>query len=378
MRRSSLIIAGAWLACLPVAAPADPPLSFGPDIPLFITATASVRHDDNVNLAATNKVADTVYILEPGLDYSYNKSQIVTSGVSFNEQFVRYASHRDSALNSDLADLQGNFSVHGSVAQIGIVGSYVQENQSALTINNLNGTISQSATSAGVNGAMSLTAKTGVDAGATFTRTEYPQSGFDNNDVWNFPVDLYYAVTPKVDLSLGYERMQTKTKTGVGDANANFYNVGARGDFTPKLSGQVRVGVTQNSSTGVDSGDTLGLNGNLNYQATPKTSFALSGQSGFTVSPLGNTEKDLTVGLNGTSAISQAWNVTFGGSYNTTHYFIVLPRVDHFVVGDVGLNYIWTQETNFQLQYQLRKDTSTVTDAGFDDSIFSFMAATRF
>src|SRR5580658_8994814 len=101
MRRAQWVLFGGLFVLLPPLAPGEPLLSFGPDIPLFITASASVRHDDNVNLTATNKVSDTVYVLAPGTDFHYN-SDVVKTGITFSEQFVRYAAHRDSDLNSNL------------------------------------------------------------------------------------------------------------------------------------------------------------------------------------------------------------------------------------------------------------------------------------
>jgi uncharacterized protein (PEP-CTERM system associated) len=147
----------AAILLLPAAAIADPLLSFGPDVPLFITATASVRHDDNVLLTANDKVGDTIYIFAPGIDLHLTGGK-ATMGVTFSEQFIRYATNSD--LDDHLANLAANAGYQGTDLKFNAIGSYIQTDQTTTSATNLNQTVKQSVTFAAINSEASLTAKT--------------------------------------------------------------------------------------------------------------------------------------------------------------------------------------------------------------------------
>jgi hypothetical protein len=47
-------------------------------------------------------------------------------------------------------------------------------------------------------------------------------------------------------------------------------------------------------------------------------------------------------------------------------------------VANAGLNYIWTSNISFQLDYVYRKNRSTLALATFDDNVLTFSVAARF
>ena len=340
MKRKLWIVAIA-LSGLSPAGRGEPLLSFGPDIPFFVTGSATVRRDDNVFLTSQDHKADTVFLLNPGIDMHYAGGE-ASAALTYSEQFVRYAT--DKGLNDNLASVDGNFGYKGSTSKFGADASYLQEDQSTLLAQNQDQTLKHSLASASIDGEWGLTAKTSLSGGASLQRTTYPETGLTNSDAWSFPVDLYYSVSPKVDLSLGYRYDKTTLDSGVGDTTDDFFNVGARGDFTPKLSGQVRVGVTELRAGHAGGGNTsqLGLGATLQYLVSPKTTLNLSADNGFTESALGTSQEVLAINSTANIAISPAWTLTLGGSFDSTRYLMLLPpRKDYFWVGDVGLGYAW-------------------------------------
>jgi hypothetical protein len=369
-------LAFAAIGSLPALSRADPLLSFGPDVPLFITAAASIRRDDNVDLVPQNKTADTIYIFAPGTDLHYSGGKS-SAGLTLGEQFIRYAS--DSHLNDNLADAVGNFSYKGSESSMSLAASYAQTDQSTLSSTNTNQTLKQSLSNASFNGELGIAPKTSLGVGATFSRTAYPEASFSDSDGWSFPVDLYYAVTPKVDLSMGYNHGQTTIANNPDDdSKTNFFNIGARGDFTPKLSGQIRVGETELKPEKGPTSSQLGLGASLDYLFSPKTSFDLSANNGFSNSAVGTNQELLTLSSSGHFELSQAWALTTGLSYSSTKYLTVPERIDRFWVGNVGINYTLTTVTAFQLEYLYRKNDSTLAAADFNDNILTFSASSRF
>ncbi len=359
----------------PVVACAEPLLSFGPDVPLFLTASVSARHDDNVLLSPTDKVSDTIYLFAPGIDLHYSGGE-GSAGVSFSEQFSRYAKNR--SLDDQLANLAANIGYHGANSSFNANGSYQQVDQTTTTATNLDQTVKQTVEAVTVGGEVGLTAKTRVGVTPSFNRTEFPEVGFTDSDVWTVPVDVYFGMTPKTDVSVGYAYSKTKTQDDAGDATSSFFNVGARGQFSPKLSGQVRVGVSKLKPKVGPATSQLGVESSLNYAYSPRTTFSLYANNGFAPSAAGNQTEVFSTGLSGNFELSQIWSLSISAGTSATKYLTAPPRTDHFWNGSVSLNYIVSSNLNLQASYLYRKNASTLEALTFDDNLTTLTAACRF
>jgi hypothetical protein len=360
---------------LPVVASADPLLSFGPDVPLFLTATVSVRHDDNVLLSPTDKTADTIYLFAPGVDLHYAGSQ-ANAGVTFSEQFSRYA--KDRNLDDQLANLAANVGYQGSESSFGANASYQQTDQTTTTATSLDQTVKQTLIAVGARAEVEVTAKTRIGVTPSFDRTEFPEVGFTDSEIFTVPVDLYYGVTPKTDVSIGYAYTHTTTADGTGDSKGNFVNVGARGQFTEKLSGQVRVGATENKPKVGQSNSQLGVESNLSYSYSPRTTFSLFANNGFAPSAAGNQTEVFSTGLSGNFELSQAWSATITGGMSATKYLIVPTRTDHFYDLALSVSYVITSNLDLQASYLYRKNASNIESVAFDDNLATLTAACKF
>ncbi len=365
----------AALIFLPMAARADPLLSFGPDVPLFLTATVSVRHDDNVLLSSTNKVGDTIYLFAPGVDLHYSGSQ-ASAGITFSEQFSRYA--KDRNLDDQLANLATYIGYQGSESSFGANASYQQTDQTTTSATSLDQTVKQTMIAVGARAEVAITAKTRLGVTPSYNRVEFAQVGFTDSNIFTVPVDLYYGITPKTDLSVGYAYTHTTTADGSGDSKGNFVNVGARGQFTEKLSGQVRVGVTENKPKTGQSVSQLGVESTLSYAFSPKTTFSLYANNGFAPSASGNQTEVFSTGLSGNFQFSQSWSASISGGTSATKYLIVPSRTDHFYDASLSLSYIVTSYLNLSASYLYRKNVSTIDSVTFDDNLATLTAACRF
>ena len=63
-------------------------------------------------------------------------------------------------------------------------------------------------------GEAEVSAITSVDAGFSFTHTQYKRSGYGNSDDYSVPVNFYYKWTEKTDLSVGYRYRNYQTTLG--------------------------------------------------------------------------------------------------------------------------------------------------------------------
>lgn len=354
----------------------EPMLSVGPGegIPVFLTAAVTARYDDNVLLSETNKSSDTIFVLMPGFEL-HSIGGLSQASLSINEQFVRYSSH--SSLNSNLTSAAGNISYNNAASSLAVTASYQEMDQSNISLRNVDQTVQRNLASVSADGSFGLTAKTSVGTGVSYERTDYPEVGYRDGESWALPVDFYYAMTPKVDLSLGYRYRQTKISGNNNDSKDHFASVGARGAFTPKLSGQIRVGLTQRRFSRGGSDNVLGLGATLNYVITPKTSASLSASNDFTNSAYGTSIKSFRVNTGVQFAFTPQWNGVVGLSYDASRYKSIPTRKDKFTVGNVGLNYVPTTYLAFQLSYIFRTNSSD-RGVNFDNNVASLSASVRF
>src|SRR5581483_4665044 len=121
--------------------------------------------------------------------------------------------------------------------------------------------------STAVNGEIQFTPKTAGGAGVSYVHENYKRTGFADSDDLTIPIDFYYKYTPKVDLSLGYRYRDYQVSIGDNSVD-HFINVGARGEFTPKLVGKIQVGLNTRQLNSGGSENQLGVDASATYELT--------------------------------------------------------------------------------------------------------------
>lgn len=353
----------------------DPLLFIGKETPVFIAASATVRRDDNIGLSPTIKQSDTIFVLTPGIEVTMDSAERRAS-LSINEQFIRYDS--DSRLDSELITAMGSFDYLGARSRFGLRGSYQEMDQTNLSLTSSEQSIRRNMTSFAGTGSWSATAKSSVGGGFSFERTDYPAVGFVDSDVWSFPIDYYFAFTPKLDLSAGYRYRRSSMERGFGSSKDHFYSFGARGAFTSKLSGQVRVGyTTRDEDRGVDN-SVLGLGASFSYDYSPKASFAFNLSNDFNNSAFGSSQEVFSVGLGGVFDLDLQWKLDTNFSFSSSKYLDGTSRKDDFFVGDVAATYILSSNSSVHLSYVFRKNASTANLVSFENNVISLSSGVRF
>jgi predicted porin len=266
----------------------------------------------------------------------------------------------------------------GGESSFNAVASYVQTDQTTTTASNLDQTARQTMESVSANGEFAVTAKTRIGVTPSFSRIEFPEVGFTNSDILTLPVDAYYAVTPKTDVSIGYAYNKTTTQNGIGDSKGSFFNIGMRGQFAPKLSGQVRVGEDELKPKVGQSTKQLGVESSLNYAYSPRTSFSLYANNEFAPSSAGNQTEVFSTGLAGNFTLSEQWSASVSVGTSSTKYLTSPSRTDRFVDASVSLSYVVTSYLDLQASYLYRSNSSPLEALTFDDNLTTLTAACRF
>lgn len=348
-------------------------MAVGDNAELFVTASAQLQADDNIYLDATNEKSDTIFSFTPGLDLVFGKGSLTKGNAYYREEIRRYSDHGNQ--DTELSSLGFNSNYNNGVTKADFNASYAQVAQNDNDIRATGTIVRRKLTNLGAKLEFGFSEKTSLAAGMSFAKTDYGPAFYIDSDIWSFPIDLYYKASPKMDWSVGY-RFRNSDLSGAGrDSSDHFFNVGARGEFTPKLVGQVRVGVTQRSFD-VGGDDTqLGFDGNLTYAYSEKTSYRFNMSNDFGSSGLGDSIETFRIGFDATNKFSDQWSFTGGLSLNKSDY---PTRTDDYWEGLLAISYDLNAVVNFGASYVYRNNSSNSAPFEFTNSVFTIGANIRY
>jgi len=360
-------------AGLGLSATAAPFMAVGDNAELFVTASAQVQFDDNIYLDTTNESDDTIIAFTPGVDLVFGKGSVTKGNVYFREEVRRYSDNDNQ--DAELSNFGFNSRYDNGVTKADFNASYAQVAQNDNDIRATGVIVRRDLTNLGAKLEFGLSEKSSLAAGISFNKTDYNAAAYSDSSIWSLPVDAYFKASPKMDWSLGYRYRSTDLSGAAVDSTDHFLNVGARGEFTPKLTGQVRVGYGKRSfDVGADK-SLFGFDSNLSYAFSEKTSYAFNLSNDFGSSGTGYSIENFRIGLSTTSRISEQWSFTGGLSLNKTDYS---TRSDDFLEGQLAVTYNLNAIVNFGASYTYRDNGSDRASAEFTNSVFAFGANIRY
>jgi hypothetical protein len=368
MNRIRFALAAAVSAIGLTSVHAVPGLKFDDNSELFVTGTASIAYDDNIFVSSADKKGDTIYDLIPGVDVPFGSVSDVSGDAFAKVDFVEYATH--SGQDAALPDVGFNTAYDEGKSKFDVNAGYQQLAQNNATIRLSGVIVKTSETTAGLYGESGVTDKTSVGAGVNYMDTTYNQSSFVNSSVVSVPVDVYYAFSPKTDVSLGYKYTNSSQSGTALNYYDNFFNVGLRGEFSPLVTGQVRVGYDElEFSNNGGSRNLPGVDGNITYAPDEKDSYTLNLSNQYTNSGTGAVSKTALIGVSGSTALDPQWKLVPGVSYSEVEYPGTTPgRTDDIWTGSIGLVFVYNTYANVSLTYSLNNDSSSISTVSYSDS----------
>lgn len=355
-------------ASLPVVASSAPFMAIGDGAELFLTGSLGIRSDDNIFLAA-NAESDLIFDIAPGLALEFGKNAQLKGALTLSDSFSNYSDN--SKLNTQLFSGAFRSNYDDGKLKLGFNLSYTELNQNSVDIRGLT---RRDVFNVGGNTEVELSQLTKVGAGITFNHENYKRRNYTDSDSLDIPLNVFYKWTEKTDLSVGYRYRDYKVDLG-SDSTDHFFNVGARGEFSPKLKGRFAVGLnTRNLERGGD--DTLlGVDSGFSYEISPKTSFDFSLTNDFGTSPQGQQQKNFSLGGSLSSQISQEWSVNGGLNYRATDYG---TRTDDYVELTAGAAYTVNSNVRIIGGYTYRDYSSDISASEFKNNVFSVAANFRY
>jgi hypothetical protein len=359
-------------------------LAIGDNAELFLTARTEVRHEDNVTFSEDDELEDEAFEVSPGAELTFGKSSLTKGTFSYIERITSYSDNTD--LNSNLSNLLFASKYEGAKLELGADASFRELNQNSRDTRTTTATstlVRRDVYAAGVDGEYAVTEKSKVGLGADYTRTQYKGNVFADQKNYTVPVNYYFAISEKVDLSAGLQYRQTDVNDlsgGNSDSEDYYLNVGARGEFTPKLSGKFSVGylMREPDASGADDESSIGLKAGLVYAYSPKTSLTLDLSNDFETGADASGTETSSIAFGATTSITAALSATASVGYSKYEYLGSTDREDDYIVGGIAFNYIYNEHVNFEAGYSINDNDSDLDGASFTANVVRLAANSRY
>ncbi len=359
---------------------AAPMMSLGDSADLFINGSTAIRWDDNLALDENNELDDFVFQLKPGLELVFGNGETAGNfSILYQYDILRYSS--EDAFDTENNILVANGSYEGAKFTGTANFAFIESETNTSSINLPGQLIPQEVTTLNLNGEYEISPKTSVGVGIQYVDTSYV--GFATNlipdrDTLSIPVDVYFASSPKLALSAGYRYRTTDIERG-NDPDDHFFNVGVRGEMTPKLNGQIRVGYqSRNYSVGSrDDENALSVVGDMVWEATPKTQVSVRLNRDFNVGGAGETLRNTGFMANAQYAYSEIWYFT-GNFWFDRNEYVGTTREDDMVGLGVGLVYVPNDYVRVTSGLSFKDNDSNNPGSSYSQSQLSVSASLRY
>jgi hypothetical protein len=212
-----------------------------------------------------------------------------------------------------------------------------------------------------------ISQKMAVATSITFSRYTYKIQGYADSENLTVPIDLFYRWTSKTDLSVGYRFRETRVRIGQ-DSTDHFLNIGARGEFTPKIAGRFAVGVNRRDLERGGADTQVGVDATLAYEVTPKTTFEFGASNDFGTSPQGQQLKNKSVRGMLVAKIAEEWSLSGGLNWRAIDYG---ARTDDYVEAQLGSAFVVSTSVRIEASYVFRNYSSNVRFNEFRNNVFS-------
>lgn len=363
---------------------AAPFMAVGTSAEVFVTADLTISVDDNVTLGSnvlqpgqttpSNPVRDdTKWRFSPGVSYEFGKNALISGKLAYVEHIDTYSDNSD--LDTSLSNLTFNALHDDGSSKTTVAAAYRQVNQNTVDIR-LPSLSRRDVLSTKIDHEMELTAKSSVSFGVDWRDTDYSKNTLEDRTITTLPLRYYWETSPKVDLSFGGSYRSNQGETANSSSDDFLLNLGARGEFTAKLSGFLRVGFVNRSLDSGSDRNALNMSSNLTYQYSEKTSFTAGMGNDFGNSGAGENQENFDVFLGFRSEMTPEFAMTGRISLRQIDYFT--RAGDEFTQASLGGEYIVNEYFQLHGKFAYQDNASGLAGGDFDATVFSLMAKLRY
>lgn len=365
---------------------AAPLVSIGNFADLYFNGSAGFRYQSNVYYTDTNERGDTAFIFSPGLELSLGRKGAEFTGTfGFREDIKVYFD--ENGLDNETANVFFNGRYDTGVFKLDAYANFAEVDQNTQDIRAIiaggpvtGDLVEREITTAGFYGEYTFSNKFGFGAGANLAHTYFQtyQPFFADSTVFTIPADLYYKFSQKLDFSVGYQYRDTDVE-GPSDSTDHFFNVGARGELAPKVSGRVRVGwTTRDYDLAANSNeDSFTVITGLTYTPTQKIGLNLDIVRDLGTSGQGAGVENTNIRLGGTYKFSPFISGDAGVSYEKSDYNSGV-RDDETLSFTVGASYTPNDYIKLSVGYVFQDNDSSLAGYDYTNNVINVTASLRY
>lgn len=376
-----------WLA--PLSLNASPLVSIGDNADLFFNGSSSVRWTSNLFRDEVNETSDVIFTVTPGLELNVGRGMANADfSILTSYDLVFYGDNND--LNTGLFHIKAlgdyqdsRWDLRGSV-------SFDEYQTTTGDANRPGELIESEAVRFSLRGEYQFSPKFSLASGASYIDYAYVNGSeldFADYTYLTVPVDVYYEMTPKLDLSLGYvyglRQVDDSVVRGPGyDTTSHFFNLGARGELLPKLTGFFKVGYRIKDAEGTrDDSGMLGLDGDLTWATTAKLTNTLRFSRDFGVGGEGDATEVTSLNWVSVYSINPYWSANGNLGYSFREYvdgYAGFDREDNQYSVGARASYAPNSYWTFSAGYTFMKNDSNLVGFSYDEHAVDLAATLRY
>ena len=336
---------------------------------------AGVDFNDNLFLTPTNEESETLYKLSPGILIASGDGALNTTTFSYNEEFQFFSNNSD--LNTELALVDLISRYDDGKMKITLDAWYHEANQAQRDVRAIASLIKRDLVHGAISDEVVWSEKSSAKIGFTYDNTDYKPAGYADWNYYEVPLQYFYKVQPKLDASLGFTYKKNDVDRIGASSDEYFYNVGVRGEITPKFTGELQIGYTQfNPDSGRDQ-DGLGLKANFNFAVSPKTNLTLGAHSQYGYSSSGDSYLD--EGVTGGFDAALTANFKLNGSAFWSNYdYSISSRKDDYYGAQIAGKYTFNEHAEVKASYTYSKNDSNFAGLSYNNSIIALSATLKY
>jgi hypothetical protein len=368
----SLLAASAALTLAAQAA-----VDLGNGVQVVPNVIGSVEANDNLFLAADDTVDETIWRLSPGIRFVMGEGALNSAQFSYNEEFQFYSDNSDLDTSLSLVDFSTNYD--DGKMKIAIDAWFHEANQATRDTPTIAGLVKRTLIHGGISDEVQFSEKSAGKIGLVYDDTDYSRAGYTDWQWVEVPVQYFYEVQPKLDASVGFRYRQNNLDGPLGgfDSDELFYNVGVRGEITPKLTGEVQVGYLQFNPDAGNDEDSFGLKANLTFAVSPKTNLLLDANSQYGYSGIGQSYQDTGLTFSFNTAISAAFSVN-GNVFWHAYDYTTTTQQDDYYGGQIAGTYAFNEHAELSASYAYADNDSNLAFANFKQNRFVLSATLKY
>ena len=420
---------------------AAPLVSIGDNTDIYFNGSSSLRWTSNIFRNEDNEESDRYWTVSPGLEINIGRG--ISNGdltIITRYDIVRYQDY--DQLDTELFHIEALGTYESSRFNLNGSASYDETKINTEQNNVTNDLVEINTTAGDLDAEYQVSPKFSFSAEVRYNETEYQTYAdrFSDRETTRYPLSVYYELTPKLDLILGYTYSNTNIEgtsssfdsttlifdqnsvpivpTGLRETTTNllrtgyerdshFYNIGLRGNIRTKLTGYFVVGyrtrspedskefttgsITDTPIVGAptttdfdtekninrDDSGMLGLDANLTWMATTKLLVQLTLSRDFGTGGEGESTETARANLVGNYSFNTHWSAMANLGYSDTDYSDN-GRDDEQFTGGLRVMYVMNPYWRFSAGYNYTENDSSRANSSYESEIVDLTATLRY